>query len=179
MKGFGRLLNNPLIQTYLPGSCKKIGFHQELLILFWKFCDRNKVSIILPSHLFTTFFFPHRNSCTTSLNLVKYSISSCQFSISSTMLVRIPVSPPPSSPSRDIHLFSENGFNAYWNLYLASTKRRTKFRCSTKQTLHNSSTDGHSCFYWHSCRFTDYRKSPLSTLKIQPLFSFLSLEGFS
>ncbi|CAF0756988.1 unnamed protein product [Didymodactylos carnosus] len=42
LKGFCRLLNNPLIQTYLPGSCKKIGFHQELLILFWKFCDRNK-----------------------------------------------------------------------------------------------------------------------------------------
>ncbi|CAF0773648.1 unnamed protein product [Rotaria sp. Silwood1] len=42
LKGFCRLLNNPLIQTYLPGSCKKIGFYQELLILFWKFCDRNK-----------------------------------------------------------------------------------------------------------------------------------------
>ena len=43
LKGFCRLLNNPLIQTYLPGSCKKISFYQELLILFWKFCDRNKV----------------------------------------------------------------------------------------------------------------------------------------
>ncbi|CAF4110608.1 unnamed protein product, partial [Rotaria sp. Silwood2] len=42
LKGFCRLLNNPLIQTYLPGSCKKIGFYQELLIIFWKFCDRNK-----------------------------------------------------------------------------------------------------------------------------------------
>ncbi|CAM4858394.1 unnamed protein product [Rotaria socialis] len=42
LRGFCRLLNNPLIQTYLPGSCKKIGFYQELLILFWKFCDRNK-----------------------------------------------------------------------------------------------------------------------------------------
>ncbi|CAF1627528.1 unnamed protein product [Adineta ricciae] len=42
LKGICRLLNNPLIQTYLPGSCKKIGFYQELLMLFWKFCDRNK-----------------------------------------------------------------------------------------------------------------------------------------
>jgi len=43
LKGFCRLLNNPLLQTYLPGSAKKIEFYQELLILFWKFCDRNKV----------------------------------------------------------------------------------------------------------------------------------------
>ncbi|XP_034563422.1 protein HID1-like [Notolabrus celidotus] len=42
LKGLGRLLNNPLLQTYLPRSTKKIQFHQELLILFWKFCDFNK-----------------------------------------------------------------------------------------------------------------------------------------
>lgn len=42
LKGLARLLNNPLIQTYLPRSTKKIHFHQELLILFWKFCDFNK-----------------------------------------------------------------------------------------------------------------------------------------
>ncbi|KAM3592709.1 uncharacterized protein V6R79_023888 [Siganus canaliculatus] len=42
LKGLARLLNNPLVQTYLPRSTKKIQFHQELLILFWKFCDINK-----------------------------------------------------------------------------------------------------------------------------------------
>ncbi|XP_022092597.1 protein HID1-like isoform X1 [Acanthaster planci] len=42
LKGLTRLLNNPLIQTYLPGSTKKIAFHQELLVLFWKMCDHNK-----------------------------------------------------------------------------------------------------------------------------------------
>ncbi|CAN9508647.1 unnamed protein product [Ophioblennius macclurei] len=42
LKGLARLLNNPLIQTYLPRSTKKIQFHQELLILFWKLCDFNK-----------------------------------------------------------------------------------------------------------------------------------------
>ncbi|KAK1881357.1 Protein HID1 [Dissostichus eleginoides] len=42
LKGLGRLMNNPLVQTYLPRSTKKIQFHQELLILFWKFCDFNK-----------------------------------------------------------------------------------------------------------------------------------------
>ncbi|XP_017293557.1 protein HID1b [Kryptolebias marmoratus] len=42
LKGLAQLLNNPLIQTYLPRSAKKIQFHQELLILFWKFCDLNK-----------------------------------------------------------------------------------------------------------------------------------------
>lgn len=42
LRGLARLLNNPLIQTYLPRSTKKIQFHQELLILFWKFCDFNK-----------------------------------------------------------------------------------------------------------------------------------------
>jgi len=40
--GVCRLLNNPLQQTYLPGSVKKISFHQELLIFFWKLCDINK-----------------------------------------------------------------------------------------------------------------------------------------
>ncbi|GAU96136.1 hypothetical protein RvY_07624 [Ramazzottius varieornatus] len=40
--GFVRLLNNPLKQSYLPGSSKKIQFAQELLILFWKCCDYNK-----------------------------------------------------------------------------------------------------------------------------------------
>lgn len=42
--GFVRLLNNPLKQSYLPGSSKKIQFAQELLILFWKCCDYNKVA---------------------------------------------------------------------------------------------------------------------------------------
>lgn len=43
MQGFTRLLNNPLVQTYLPNSTKKIQFHQELLVFFWKICDYNKV----------------------------------------------------------------------------------------------------------------------------------------
>ncbi|KFD57595.1 hypothetical protein M514_01698 [Trichuris suis] len=42
LNGFSRLLNNPLLQTYLPRSCKKVGFHQELLVLFWKCCDYNR-----------------------------------------------------------------------------------------------------------------------------------------
>uniref|UniRef100_A0A8C4XGR2 HID1 domain containing n=1 Tax=Erpetoichthys calabaricus TaxID=27687 RepID=A0A8C4XGR2_ERPCA len=42
LKGVARLLTNPLVQTYLPNSTKKIQFHQELLILFWKLCDFNK-----------------------------------------------------------------------------------------------------------------------------------------
>ncbi|XP_047656773.1 protein HID1 isoform X2 [Tachysurus fulvidraco] len=42
LKGLARLLTNPLTQTYLPNSTKKIQFHQELLVLFWKFCDFNK-----------------------------------------------------------------------------------------------------------------------------------------
>lgn len=42
LKGFTRLLNNPLVQTYLPNSAKKVQFHQELLVFFWKMCDYNK-----------------------------------------------------------------------------------------------------------------------------------------
>ncbi|CAL1599846.1 unnamed protein product [Knipowitschia caucasica] len=42
LKGLASLLNNPLLQTYLPNSTKKIQFHQELLILFWRLCDINK-----------------------------------------------------------------------------------------------------------------------------------------
>ncbi|XP_018319000.1 protein HID1 [Agrilus planipennis] len=42
LKGVTRLLNNPLVQTYLPNSTKKVHFHQELLIFFWKICDYNK-----------------------------------------------------------------------------------------------------------------------------------------
>ncbi|KAJ8263785.1 hypothetical protein GJAV_G00141260 [Gymnothorax javanicus] len=42
LKGMARLLSNPLLQTYLPNSVKKIQFQQELLILFWKICDFNK-----------------------------------------------------------------------------------------------------------------------------------------
>ncbi|XP_076809489.1 protein HID1-like [Clavelina lepadiformis] len=40
--GICRLLNNPLQQTYLPGSVKRVNFHQELLVMFWKLCDANK-----------------------------------------------------------------------------------------------------------------------------------------
>nr|CAH8864940.1 unnamed protein product [Trichobilharzia regenti] len=40
--GLTRLLNNPLTQTYLPGSSKKIQMHQELLVLFWRMCECNK-----------------------------------------------------------------------------------------------------------------------------------------
>lgn len=42
LKGITRLLNNPLVQTYLPNSTKKVHFHQELLVFFWKLCDYNK-----------------------------------------------------------------------------------------------------------------------------------------
>ena len=42
LKGVTRLLMNPLVQTYLPHSQRKIQFHQELLIFFWKFCEHNK-----------------------------------------------------------------------------------------------------------------------------------------
>uniref|UniRef100_A0A3Q3VQB2 Uncharacterized protein n=1 Tax=Mola mola TaxID=94237 RepID=A0A3Q3VQB2_MOLML len=42
LRGMVRLLNNPLIQTYLPHSTKKIRFHQELLVLLWKLCGINK-----------------------------------------------------------------------------------------------------------------------------------------
>jgi hypothetical protein len=42
LKGITRLLNNPLLQTYLPNSTKKVHFHQELLVFFWKLCDYNK-----------------------------------------------------------------------------------------------------------------------------------------
>lgn len=42
LRGFTRLLNNPLAQSYLPNSNKRIAFHQELLVLFWKLCDYNK-----------------------------------------------------------------------------------------------------------------------------------------
>jgi len=33
---------NPLVQTYLPGSQRKVHFHQELLIFFWKLCEHNR-----------------------------------------------------------------------------------------------------------------------------------------
>lgn len=42
VKGITRLLNNPLLQNYLPNSTKRLHCHQELLILFWKVCDFNK-----------------------------------------------------------------------------------------------------------------------------------------
>ncbi|XP_028177742.1 protein HID1 [Ostrinia furnacalis] len=42
LRGVTRLLNNPLAQTYLPNSAKKVSLHQELLVLFWKMCDYNK-----------------------------------------------------------------------------------------------------------------------------------------
>lgn len=42
LRGVTRLLNNPLAQTYLPNSSKKVNLHQELLVLFWKMCDYNK-----------------------------------------------------------------------------------------------------------------------------------------
>ncbi|CAH0398166.1 unnamed protein product [Chilo suppressalis] len=42
LRGVTRLLNNPLAQTYLPNSSKKVALHQELLVLFWKMCDYNK-----------------------------------------------------------------------------------------------------------------------------------------
>ncbi|XP_058791655.1 protein HID1 isoform X2 [Phymastichus coffea] len=42
LKGITRLLNNPLTQTYLPNSTKKVHFHQEQLVFFWKLCDYNK-----------------------------------------------------------------------------------------------------------------------------------------
>ncbi|KAK8763407.1 hypothetical protein V5799_033982 [Amblyomma americanum] len=42
LRGFTRLLNNPLVRTYLPHSAKRIACHQELLVFFWKLCDYNK-----------------------------------------------------------------------------------------------------------------------------------------
>ncbi|KAL7022259.1 hypothetical protein ACKWTF_012188 [Chironomus riparius] len=42
LKGITRLLNNPLVQSYLPNSTKRLYCHQELLVFFWKICDFNK-----------------------------------------------------------------------------------------------------------------------------------------
>lgn len=42
LKGITRLLNNPLVQNYLPNSTKRLHCHQELLVFFWKICDYNK-----------------------------------------------------------------------------------------------------------------------------------------
>jgi hypothetical protein len=42
LKGISRLLNNPLQSSYLPNSTKKVGFHQELLVLLWKCCEYNQ-----------------------------------------------------------------------------------------------------------------------------------------
>ncbi|CAH8591933.1 unnamed protein product [Heterobilharzia americana] len=42
LSGINRLLNNPLTQTYLPGSSKKVQMHQELLVFFWRMCECNK-----------------------------------------------------------------------------------------------------------------------------------------
>ncbi|CAH8613634.1 unnamed protein product [Schistosoma bovis] len=42
LSGITRLLNNPLVQTYLPGSSKKVQMHQELLVFFWRICECNK-----------------------------------------------------------------------------------------------------------------------------------------
>ncbi|XP_061425944.1 protein HID1-like isoform X2 [Lethenteron reissneri] len=42
LSGLVRLLNNPLQQTYLPYSTKRVHFHQELLVLFWILCQQNK-----------------------------------------------------------------------------------------------------------------------------------------
>ncbi|XP_023321643.1 protein HID1 [Eurytemora carolleeae] len=42
LQGITRLLMNPLQQTYLPYAHRKVYFHQELLIFFWKFCENNK-----------------------------------------------------------------------------------------------------------------------------------------
>ena len=42
LRGLSKLLNNPLQQTYLPNSNRRIQFHQELLVLFWKVSDYNK-----------------------------------------------------------------------------------------------------------------------------------------
>lgn len=49
LKGVTRLLNNPLVQSYLPNSTKRLHCHQELLVFFWKICDYNKVCLILDS----------------------------------------------------------------------------------------------------------------------------------
>ena len=52
LRGLSKLLNNPLQQTYLPNSNRRIQFHQELLVLFWKVCDYNKklMYFVLKSH---------------------------------------------------------------------------------------------------------------------------------
>lgn len=42
LRGITRLLNNPLTQSYLPNSTKRLHCHQELLVFFWKICDYNK-----------------------------------------------------------------------------------------------------------------------------------------
>lgn len=63
LHGFTRLLKNPLIQTYLPNSNKKVQNHQELLVFFWKVCDFNKVLLILrffPLRFLIHFFFKQK-----------------------------------------------------------------------------------------------------------------------
>lgn len=50
--GFARLLNVRLAGSYLLSSTKQINFDQELLVLFWKFCNFNKkfISVLLDTN---------------------------------------------------------------------------------------------------------------------------------
>jgi hypothetical protein len=136
-----RLLNNPLVQTYLPNSTKKVHFHQELLVFFWKMCDYNKkfLYFVLKSSDVLEVLVPilyHLNDSRADqckFYHAKYSMSKfCSISC------------------------SESWSNAHWSVHLALVERRKKLWSALEQTLHRHHSDGHSCFYWNSRRLVDY-----------------------
>jgi hypothetical protein len=141
LTGVTRLLNNPLVQTYLPNSTKKVHFHQELLVFFWKMCDYNKkfLYFVLKSSDVLEVLVPilyHLNDSRADqckFYHAKYSMSKfCSISC------------------------SESWSNAHWSVHLALVERRKKFWSALEQTLHRHHSDGHSCFYWNSRRLVDY-----------------------
>lgn len=124
LKGITRLLNNPLVQSYLPNSTKRLHCHQELLVFFWKICDYNKkfLYFVLKSSDVLDVLVPilyHLNdSRADQCMLTIYMIF---LNIFFFVIISI------------VNIFnSSSWFDAHWRIYIATFVGRTEFRRSIK-----------------------------------------------
>lgn len=136
LKGITRLLNNPLVQSYLPNSTKRLHCHQELLVFFWKICDYNKkfLYFVLKSSDVLDILVPilyHLNDSRAD----QCEYTSIVSDIGEDTRIQIPSSYFP---------YSSRGFNSHRRVHPALVEWRTQLWRAFKQTIHSHCPHGHS-----------------------------------
>lgn len=145
LRGISRLLNNPLAQSYLPNSTKRLHCHQELLVFFWKLCDYNKKFL---------YFVLKSSDVLEILVPILYHLNDSRADQCEWNGIWVAL--------RQRHITSDCSYSArrsdaHRRVHTASAVRRAQLWCAPKQAVHGNGADGHSGVHRHARGPVDHR----------------------